>query len=68
MMRNQIRSGLEGWMIYPTIVGDLPVYAVLCGDAGGVSDLTNEIHSQLFFVPASLTPGWHGIGGLEIPV
>ena len=64
-------NGLEGWMIYPTIVGDLPVYAVLYGDAGGVPDLANEIYSQLFLVPASGIPfasDWHGIGGLEIPV
>ncbi len=64
-------NGLEGWMIYPTITGDLPVYAVLYGDAGGVPDLANEIHSQLFLVPASGIPfvsDWHGIGGLEIPV
>jgi len=64
-------NGLEGWMIYPTITGDLPVFAVLYGDDGGVPDLSNEIYSQLFVVPASGIPfaaDWHGIGGLEIPV
>jgi hypothetical protein len=64
-------NGLEGWMIYPTVVGDLPVFAVLYGDDGGVPDLTNEIHRQLFLVPASGIPfaaDWHGIGGLALPV
>ena len=64
-------NGLEGWMIYPTITGDLPVYVVLYGDDDGVPDLTNEIHSQLILVPASGIPfvsDWHGIGGLEIPI
>ena len=64
-------NALEGWMIYPTLLGDLPVVAVLYGDDGGVPDLTNEIYSQLFLVPASGIPfaaGWHGISGLSIPV
>lgn len=64
-------NALEGWMIYPTIVGDLPVFAVLYGDLGGAPDLTNEIHSQLFTVPASgipFTADWHGISGLTLPV
>ncbi|MCA9502493.1 MAG: hypothetical protein KC616_05390 [Myxococcales bacterium] len=59
---------LEGWMIYPTVVGALPVYAVLYADVGGVPDLDQEIHSQLFTVPAGFTPGWHGVTGLSLPV
>ena len=64
-------NGLEGWMIYPTLIGDLPVYVVLYGDDGGVPDLDNQLHSQLIQVPASGIPfaaSWHGITGLEIPV
>ena len=64
-------NGLEGWMIYPTIVGDLPVVAVLYGDDDGVPDLSNEIRSQLFLVPASGIPfaaDWHGVGGFTLPV
>jgi hypothetical protein len=62
---------LEGWMIYPTIMGDLPVQAVLYGDLGGFPDLADEIHRQLFTVPASGIPfaaDWHGIGGLALEV
>lgn len=64
-------NGLEGWMIYPTLMGELPVYVVLYGDDGGVPDLANQIHAQLIQVPASGIPfaaDWHGISGLEIPV
>lgn len=62
-------EALEGWIIYPTIVGDLPVFAVLYGDADGVPDVDDEIYSQLFSVPASGIPfvaGWHGVDGLSL--
>ena len=67
-------TGLEGWMIYPTVVGDLPVEAVLYGNLVGgpgvpdAPDLLDEIRRQQFLVPASLTTDWHGIEGFVIPL
>jgi len=64
-------NALEGWMIYPTLVGSLPVYAVLYGDDEGVPDLSAELHAQLFLVPASgipFTSDWHGVEGLALDV
>ena len=64
-------NALEGWMIYPTLVGSLPVYAVLYGDDDGVPDLSAELYTQLFLVPASgipFTSDWHGIEGLALEV
>jgi hypothetical protein len=62
-------ESLEGWMIYPTLIGELPVQVVLYADDGGLPDPTQELHRQLFTVPASGVPfasGWHGVGGLEL--
>jgi hypothetical protein len=62
---------LEGWMIYPTLVGSLPVEVVLYEDFDDLPDTMNEIHRQLFTVPASGIPfaaAWHGVTGLSIPV
>lgn len=65
-------ESLEGWMIYPTILGDLPVEAVLYGeDETGLPDPDQELHRQLFTVPASGIPfaaGWYGVGGLALPL
>jgi hypothetical protein len=64
-------NALEGWIIYPTVTGQLPVYAVLYGDDAGLPDLSDEIHAQLFQVPASgvpLSADWYGVSGLAIPV
>ncbi len=63
--------GLEGWIIYPTITGSLPVRVVLYEDFEGLPDTGAVVHSQLFTVPASGIPfaaGWHGISGVTIPV
>lgn len=57
---------MEGWMIYPTIIGDLPVFALLYGDDGDEPNLDDQIHRQLFTVDAALTPGWHGISGVTL--
>jgi hypothetical protein len=62
---------LEGWMIYPTTVGNLPVRVVLYEDLEGLPDTAAVVHSQLFSVPASGIPfaaDWHGIAGVTIPV
>lgn len=63
---------LEGWMIYPTITGSLPVWAVLYREGeDSLPDLSNEVYSQLFAVPASGIPfaaGWHGVHGFTLPV
>ena len=62
---------LEGWIIYPTIQGSLPVEAVLYADDGGVPDLADEVYRQLFFVPASGIPfeaNWEGADGFALPV
>jgi len=57
-------NALEGWMLYLNVINNLPVYAVLYGDANGLPDMGNEIFSQLFFVPASgYVPGWYGVDG-----
>lgn len=57
-------NALEGWIIYPTISGDLPVDVVVYEDDGGVPDLTREIYFLPTLVPASglpLSADWHGI-------
>ena len=56
-------DALEGWIIFPTISGDLPVDAVLYGDADGVPDTSDEIYSQLFLVPGGIpiAPDWYGV-------
>jgi hypothetical protein len=54
-------EALEGWMIYPTIIGELPVDVVIYGDDGGLPDVTNEIYFLRGQVDAALSPNWHGI-------
>lgn len=65
-------ESLEGWMIYPTVIGSLPVEAVLyLEDEDGLPDPTRPLHRQRFTVPASGLPfaaGWHGVGGLALPL
>lgn len=64
-------EALEGWIIYPTSTGTLPVYAVIYGDDDGKPDLMDEVYRQLFQVTASGFPlgaDWHGASGFTLPI
>jgi len=60
-------EALEGWMLYLNIINDLPVHAVLYGDAEGIPDWGDVVFTQLFHVlPSGFAPGWHGVDGLSL--
>lgn len=60
-------TSIEGWMLYLYVLGSMPVWVAVYGDAGEVPDTSSLFYDREFALPASAyVPGWNGVDGLAL--
>ncbi|MBW2423863.1 MAG: PEP-CTERM sorting domain-containing protein [Deltaproteobacteria bacterium] len=59
-------TSVEGWLVNLASLFELPVMAVIYGDAGEVPDTSDTLFEEEFdLVPNFFEPGWSGVSGLS---